>query len=150
MGAEVLEPSRWLAARPSPLIRLAHRLNLDVLRPRYPASRFRGLCNECSSIIPSMRKPSLLPHDSEEAFHLEAERMRSLDRDTQRQIIAIDKNTAANRKLAAADRDFARRRAAALERLLGLAAKSQRIAPGRARGHKQPQGQRRKKPGRRH
>jgi hypothetical protein len=43
-----------------------------------------------------------------------------MDRETQRQIVAVHRNTAANRKLSGAYRDLAREHADALERLLGL------------------------------
>jgi hypothetical protein len=59
--------------------------------------------------------------DPEQEHRAEAARLRCVDRDTQRQIIAIHRNTAENRKLSKQDRDFARQRADALERILGLA-----------------------------
>jgi hypothetical protein len=60
------------------------------------------------------------PRDPEQEHRAEAARLRCVDRDTQRQIIAIHRNTAENRKLPKEDRDFARQRADALERILGL------------------------------
>jgi hypothetical protein len=53
-----------------------------------------------------------------------------MDRETQRQIVAVHRNTAANPKLTRAYRDLARERAGALERLLGLGTTSwRRSAP---------------------
>jgi hypothetical protein len=59
--------------------------------------------------------------DPEQEHRAEAARLRCVDRDTQRQIIAIHRNTAENRKLPKQDRDFAGQRADALERILGPA-----------------------------
>ena len=61
------------------------------------------------------------PRNPEQEHRAEAARLRCVDWDTQRQIIAIHRNTAENRKLPKEDRDFARQRADALERILGLA-----------------------------
>jgi hypothetical protein len=68
-----------------------------------------------------MTRRNQAPRDPEQEHRAEAARLRCVDRDTQRQIIAIHRNTAENRKLPKEDRDFARRRADALERILGLA-----------------------------
>ncbi len=50
----------------------------------------------------------------------EAKRLRAIDRQEQRQIIAMHRAIAANRKVGKADRDHARRHADALERFLRL------------------------------
>jgi hypothetical protein len=63
-----------------------------------------------------MSKPS-----ADDAFREETERLRLLDKDTQRQIIEIHRSTADNKRAPKSDRDAARVRADALERLLGLA-----------------------------
>jgi hypothetical protein len=49
-----------------------------------------------------------------------------MDRETQRQIVAVHRNNAANRKLSQEYRDLARERADALERLLGFGAPKKR------------------------
>jgi hypothetical protein len=69
----------------------------------------------------SMTRRNQPARDPEQEHRAEAARLRFVDRDTQRQIIAIHRNTAENRKLPKEDRDFARQRADALERILGLA-----------------------------
>lgn len=56
----------------------------------------------------------------EEEYREEAERLKALSRDMQRQVIAIHRATAADPTAHKADRDAARQRAAALERYLGL------------------------------
>jgi hypothetical protein len=61
------------------------------------------------------------PDDAETAEHrAEAKRLAALPTDDQRQIIAMHRADASNRKVPKADRDFAARRADALERLLKL------------------------------
>jgi hypothetical protein len=76
-------------------------------------------------------KPSTKPStDSkrreQEQFQAEAGRMRLLDRTMQQQILDMHRSDAANRDIPKADRDFARRRVAALEALLKLAPKKSR------------------------
>jgi hypothetical protein len=56
----------------------------------------------------------------EQAYREEANRLKALSRDMQRQVIAIHRATAADPSARKADRDAARHRAAALERYLGL------------------------------
>jgi hypothetical protein len=53
----------------------------------------------------------------------EAERLRQVDRDTQRQIVALHRSVADNPKVERRDRDLARERADALESLLRLTKK---------------------------
>jgi hypothetical protein len=67
-------------------------------------------------------RPRQPPPDREQSYREEAVRLRRMDRETQRQIVAVHRNTAANPKLSRASRDLARERAEALERLLGLGA----------------------------
>jgi hypothetical protein len=71
-------------------------------------------------------RPTAGPHrplrDREQRYREEAARLRLMDRETQRQIVAVHRNTAANPKLSRASRDLAHERAEALERLLGLGA----------------------------
>jgi hypothetical protein len=57
----------------------------------------------------------------EREYREEAERLKALDRDTQRQVIEVHRSTAADPKATRADRRIAAERADALERLLGLA-----------------------------
>jgi hypothetical protein len=55
-----------------------------------------------------------------QTYREEAERLRLVDRDTQRQIIALHRSVADDPKVKKRDRDTARERADALEALLGL------------------------------
>jgi hypothetical protein len=66
-----------------------------------------------------MKRPNCDPAKEQE-YREEAQRLKVLSRDMQRQVIAIHRATAADRTAHKADRDAARRRAAALERYLGL------------------------------
>ena len=68
-----------------------------------------------------MARRNQAPRDPEQEHRAEATRLRCVDRDTQRQIIAIHRNTAENRKLPKEDREFARQRADALERIFAPA-----------------------------
>lgn len=56
-----------------------------------------------------------------EEWRQEAERLKLVDRQTQRQIIAMHRQIAANSKIPKRDREHARQRADALEKFLGLA-----------------------------
>jgi hypothetical protein len=56
----------------------------------------------------------------DQAFREEAERLKLLDVDTQRQILALYREPADNPKLPMRDRQAALERVAALEKLLGL------------------------------
>lgn len=58
--------------------------------------------------------------EQEQEYREEAERLKVLDRDTQRQVIELHRRTAADPKATRADRQHAAERADALERLLGL------------------------------
>jgi hypothetical protein len=55
-----------------------------------------------------------------EEYREEAKQLRLTDRKTQREIVALHRSVAADPKVRKADRDAARRRADALERLLKL------------------------------
>jgi len=57
----------------------------------------------------------------EAEWKAEAERLKLLDRKTQRQVIAIHRKTAADKGISRADREHAGRRADALEKFLKLA-----------------------------
>jgi hypothetical protein len=62
-----------------------------------------------------------MPLDREnDEFRAEAERLRALPRAEQRAFVAMLRTDAANRKVPKRDRDFARRRAAVLARILKL------------------------------
>lgn len=58
--------------------------------------------------------------EQEQEYREEAERLKALDRETQRQVIELHRRTAADPKATRADRRVARERADALERFLGL------------------------------
>jgi hypothetical protein len=58
--------------------------------------------------------------DPNDEHRAEAERLAELPRDVQRQIVALHRAVADNRKLPKRDRDAARERADSLERLLRL------------------------------
>jgi hypothetical protein len=60
------------------------------------------------------------PDDPLAEFREEASRLKLTDRATQRLIVAIHREIARNPKVPKADRDHARRKARALERLLRL------------------------------
>ena len=60
------------------------------------------------------------PDEKEQEFRDEAERLKLVDRKTQRQIIELHRSVADNPKVRKADRDAARELADALERLLRL------------------------------
>ena len=59
--------------------------------------------------------------EREQEFRDEAERLRQLSQEDQQRFIAMLRQDAENRKVSKRDRDFARERACALERLLGSA-----------------------------
>jgi hypothetical protein len=59
-------------------------------------------------------------HDSDDEHRAEAARLADLPRDVQRQLIALHRSVAENRKVPKRDRDAARERADSLERLLRL------------------------------
>src|SRR5947207_15075152 len=59
----------------------------------------------------STAHPRRPPPDRDQIYREEAISLRLVDRETQRQIIAIHRNTAANRKLSKEVRDHARERA---------------------------------------
>ena len=61
-----------------------------------------------------------MPDTSREQYQEEAERLRLLDVQTQRDLIAMHRFIARNPKVSLAERRQARERARALERLLGL------------------------------
>jgi hypothetical protein len=58
--------------------------------------------------------------EQEQDYREEARQLRQVGRKTQREIIALHRSVAADPKVKKGDRDAARRRADALERLLGL------------------------------
>jgi hypothetical protein len=66
--------------------------------------------------MPSRRQP-----DDEREYREEATRLALLDKQTQRDLVAMYAHKASNRKLSQAEREAAGRRAQALARLLGLA-----------------------------
>lgn len=57
----------------------------------------------------------------EQEYREEAERLKALPLDVQRQIIAMHRTDADNPKVPKADREYARERMEVLEKLLGLA-----------------------------
>jgi len=59
----------------------------------------------------------------------EANRLKLVDRATQREIIAIHRAIAADEKVPRSDREHARQRADALERFLGLAKRKRKQPP---------------------
>jgi hypothetical protein len=61
-----------------------------------------------------------MPDAKDQEHRAEAERLAQLPRDTQRQIVAMHWTDAKNPKVPKRDREFARERAEALERLLKL------------------------------
>lgn len=67
-----------------------------------------------------------IPMTTEQEYREEAERLRQLDADTQRQIIALHQSVADNPKVKKRDREAARERADALTRLLGLSKKKRK------------------------
>jgi hypothetical protein len=69
--------------------------------------------------LPSAGEPIVTPEQIEE-YRQEAERLKLLDRDTQKQVLAIYRQTAENRKIGKRDRQAAIERLAALERLLRI------------------------------
>jgi hypothetical protein len=58
--------------------------------------------------------------DQDQEFRLETDRLRLLDKQTQRDMVAMYRHLAQNHKLSAKDREQARRRAEALARMLKL------------------------------
>jgi hypothetical protein len=62
----------------------------------------------------------MMTADQEQEYRQEAERLKALDRDTQRQVVELHRRTAADPRATRADRRIAAERADALERFLGL------------------------------
>jgi hypothetical protein len=59
-------------------------------------------------------------NEADEAYSHEAERLRLLDRQTQADLVQMNRNRARNPKLSAKERREAKERAEALARLLGV------------------------------
>jgi hypothetical protein len=64
--------------------------------------------------------------DPDDDFREEAERLALVSKNEQRAILALHRSVAANKEISKADREEARQRANALEKLLGLRPKTKK------------------------